>query len=116
MPEDEPVAHLLTWPKRRPLTTDDGVTIVAVVQPGRLRIETPSGLVLDCADPDELRAFAMQMYAATLDHDQGVQHAAAKASADRRQRRILAGGHAGHRHQPFTDPPEPPIHADLETA
>ncbi len=110
------MAHLLSWPKRRTLTTDDGITVVAVVAPGHLRIETPTGAALDCSDVAELRAFAMQVYAAALDHDQAVQHAAAKRSADRRQHRALAGQPTGVRHHPFTDPPEPPIHADLETA
>jgi hypothetical protein len=56
----------------------------------------------------------MQLHRAAVERDLDVQHTAAKASADRRQRRHLAGQPTGIRHRPFTDPPEPPIHADLE--
>jgi hypothetical protein len=107
------VPHLLTWPRRRTLTTGDGVTVLTVIEPGRLRIETPGGAVHTCTDVAELRAFAMQVYAAAVDHDQSVQHAAAKASADRKQARALRGHPRGLRHGPFTDIPEPPAHMEV---
>lgn len=102
------MAHLLTWPKNRRLSADayepDADCLYeAEIEPGRLTLRSSGGVVLVLSDPDELRAFAMQVYVAALDFDQSVQHAAAKASADRRQRRKLAGLPTGVRHQPYDD-------------
>jgi hypothetical protein len=97
--------HVLTWPKRRRLGE-----LEAEIAPGRLLLAAPSGAVLlDCCDPDELRAFAMQVYAAAIDHDGAVQQAAVMASLERRRRRGLGG----NRNQPFTDVPEPPMHMEV---
>lgn len=101
--------HVLTWPKNRPLTT-----LTATISPGRLLLTAPGGTVLlDCQDPEELRAFAMQVYAAALDRDQAIQYEAAAASARRRAARLLAGAPPGLRHRPFTDPPEPPLSVEV---
>ena len=105
--------YLLTWPKRRPLTAADGVTLVAVIEPGRLSVETPAGELFVVTDADQLRALATQLHAAAIERDQAVQHAAAKASADRRQRRLLAGQPVGDRSRRFTDTPEPPLHMEV---
>lgn len=99
------MAHLLTWPKRRALTTGDGLTLVTVVEPGRLRIETPSGAVFDCADAAELRAFAMQVYAASIELDHHAQYPPGQGRAHlKRQRRLAAARQ------------QAPDHADQETA
>lgn len=107
------MAHLLSWPKRRALTTSDGVTLVAVVEPGRLSVETPDGSLVVFDDPGELRAFAMQLHAAAIERDQSAQDEAARASARRRQLRHLSGQPTGQRHRPFVDPPEPPAHMEV---
>jgi hypothetical protein len=94
--------HVLNWPKTRRLAE-----LSAEVAPGRLVLTAPGGsVVLDCADPDELRAFAMQVYAAALDHDGEVREAAVKASLARRRP-------GGLRHRPHTDTPEPPLHMEV---
>jgi hypothetical protein len=93
--------HVLTWPKTRRLAE-----LSAEVSPGRLVLTAPGGVVLlDCTDPDELRAFAMQAYAAALDRDGAVREAAVKASLARRRP-------GGLRHRPFVDVPEPPAHME----
>lgn len=99
----------LTWPKRRRL----GV-VTADLSPGRLLLTAPDGSVLlDCQDPDELRAFAMQVHAAAVERDLDTQAAAAKASADRRLARQRAGQPTGLRHAPVLERPEPPMHMEL---
>lgn len=104
------MAHLLSWPKHRKLGE-----LIAELSPGRLVLfDSRAAVVVDCQDPEELRAFALQVYAAAIEYDQERQHAAAKASTDRRQRRLLAGETLGDRSQRFTDPPEPPAHMSLE--
>lgn len=102
------MAHVLSWPKRRTLTSEDGVTLVSVLSPGRLELRHPDGRVLTFTDPAELRAFAMQAHAASIDHDleqalppgRGRQHL-------KHQRRAAA--EAARRR---TDPPD---HANLES-
>jgi hypothetical protein len=102
--------HVLSWPKTRRL----GAYVTATISPGRLLLTAADGsVVADCQDPDELRAFAMQVHAAAIDHDLAVQAAAAKASADRRLARQRRGEPTGVRHRPFTDTPEPPMHMEV---
>jgi hypothetical protein len=97
--------HVLHWPKTRPLGE-----LSAEIAPSRLVLTAPGGsVVLDCADPDELRAFAMQVYAAAIDHDGAVQQAAVAASLARRRARGLGG----NRHRPVQEIPEPPMHAEV---
>lgn len=102
--------HLLRWPKTRPL----GAYVTATISPGRLLLTAADGsVVLDCQDPDELRSFAMQAYAAAIDRDLAVQADAAKTSADRRLARQRRGEPTGLRHRPFTEAPEPPAHMEV---
>lgn len=111
------MAYLLTWPKRRDLRASDGVTVVAVVSPGRLRLERPDGTVVEVADPAQLRDLALTLTLASTEYAQDLQHTAAQESSARRQRRKLAGEPTGVRHRPFVDPPDPPLHAlDQEPA
>lgn len=63
------MAHLLTWPKRRKLTTVGGRTETAVILPGRLVIWHDEDHATIYDDADELRAFAMQVYAAAIELD-----------------------------------------------
>jgi hypothetical protein len=105
--------HLLSWPKTRRLTNAAGRSVTFVIEPGRLVLWWDEDHVTVYTDPDELRAFAMQVYAAAIDRDLEVQAAAVKASADRRQRRALAGHPTGVRHRPFTDTPEPPMNVEV---
>lgn len=97
------MAHLLSWPKRRALTTSDGVTLVALVEPGRLSVETPTGELFVFDDPDELRALAMQLHAAAVDRDQGATLDAARGAAARHQRRRVAGMPIGDRYGRYLD-------------
>jgi hypothetical protein len=104
--EEDATVHVLNWPKTRRL----GAYITATISPSRLLLTAADGtVVLDCQDPDELRAFAMQVYAAAIDHDGAVQQAAVKASLDRRHARGLGG----LRHRPFVEPPEPPMNVEV---
>lgn len=112
--EDEPVA----LPQTRTLTDTDGFRWFVTVDRGRLVLTVADGsappIVFD--RPEELRSLAPQLTRAVTEHELDAKFAAAKASADRRLRRKQAGEPTGLRHRPFTDPAEPPIHADLETA
>lgn len=102
--------HVLRWPKARQLTDSGGEPWRAVIAPARLLLVSPgSTLALDFTDPDELRAFAMQVYAAAIDHDGAVQQAAVKASLERRRARGLGG----NRHRPVVEAPEPPMNLEV---
>lgn len=106
--------YVLRWPKRRPLSADadepySDCLWEATVEPGQLTLESSGGQRLVFRDTDELRAFAMQVYAAAIEYDQEVQAAAVAASLERRRRRGLGG----LRHHPFVEPPEPPIHMEV---
>jgi hypothetical protein len=105
--------HLLRWPKTRRLTDHRDFEWEVKVEPGRLTLTFPPCEPLVFSDVDELRAFAMQVHAAAIDHDLAVQAAAAKASADRRLARQRRGEPTGVRHGPFTDAPEPPMHMEV---
>ncbi len=105
----------MALPQSRSLADAGGFRWLVTVDRGRLvlqRLDEPDAdpIVLD--DPADLRWLGMQTHRAAVEHDLDVQHAAAKASADRRQRRILAGETVGHRHRPFVEPPEPAMHLD----
>jgi hypothetical protein len=78
------------------VTVDRGCLVVQ-----RLDALVYAPVILD--NPADLRWLGMQTHRAAVEHDLDVQHAAAKASADRRQRRILAGEPSGLRHRPYTD-------------
>lgn len=102
--------HVLRWPKQRALTDASGARWRAVLSPGLLSlVRDDGGPGLSFTDTDELRAFAMQVYAAAIDHDGATQEAAVKASLERRRLRGLGG----NRHQPFTEPAEPPMHMEV---
>jgi hypothetical protein len=102
--------HVLSWPKTRRLTDASGDGWRAVLSPGLLTlVRDDGGPGVTFTDTDQLRAFAMQVYAAAIDHDGAVQEAAVKASLERRRARGLGG----HRHGPFTDVPEPPLHMEV---
>jgi hypothetical protein len=105
----------MALPQTRTLTDASGFGWLVTVDRGRLVLTRPAdGERIVLSDPAELRWLGMQLYRAVIDQEQETQHAAASASARRRQLRKLAGEPTGLRHRPFTDPPEPPIHADLE--
>jgi hypothetical protein len=101
--------HVLSWPKTRRLTDHRDFEWEVKVEPGRLTLTFPPCEPLVFSDPDELRAFAMQVYAAAVDHDGAVQQAAVKASLARR----AARGLSGNRHRPVVEIPEPPLHAEV---
>jgi hypothetical protein len=102
--------HVLNWPKTRPLTDALGARWRAVVSPGLLTLaRDDGGPGLTFTDTDQLRAFAMQVYAAAIDHDGAVQQAAVLASLARRRAR----GTGGHRHRPVIERPEPPMHMEV---
>jgi hypothetical protein len=97
-------------PQTRALTDTDGIRWLVTVDRGRLTLtRSDSGATVHFDRPEELRAFAPQLTRAVTEHALDTQLAAAKSSLARRPR-------GGLRHQPFTDPAEPPLHADLETA
>lgn len=100
--------YLLTWPKRRRLTSSGGVEGVAVIEPGRLVIWLDEDRAVIYDDPEELRAFAMQVHAAAVERDLSVQEAAVKASIARR----AARGGRGNRFRPVIERPEPPAHME----
>lgn len=103
------MAHLLTWPKRRALTTEDGVTLVSVLSPGRLELRHPDGRVLTFTDPGELRAFAMQAHAAAIDYDLEQQYPPGRGRQHLKHQR-RAAAEAARQH------PTPPDHAtELES-
>lgn len=100
-------------PQHRTLTDTAGWRWVATCDRGRLVLTREGdGHRVEFDDPTELRAFAPQLTRAVVEHDLDVQHAAAKASADRRQRRKLAGEPVGRRHGPFVEPAEPALNLD----
>jgi len=103
------MAHLLSWPKRRALTTDDGVTLLSVIAPGRLELRHPDGRVLTFTDPAELRAFAMQVHAAATEHDLEEKYPPGQGRAHHKYRR-RAAAEAARRAA------DQPLHANLETA
>jgi hypothetical protein len=85
------MAHLLTWPKRRALTAADGVTLIAFIEPGRLELHHPDGRVLTFTDPGQLRAFAMQVHVAAVEHDHEQQYPPGQGRAHlKHQRRAAA--------------------------
>jgi len=98
-------------PQERTLRDDAGFPWLVTVDRGRLVLTGRTEVVV-FDDPTDLRWFGMQLHRAAVEYDLDVQHAAAKASADRRQRRILAGHPAGDRHRAFVEPGEPALHAD----
>lgn len=100
-------------PLERPLTDTSGWRWTVTVDRGRLVLDGGEHGRVEFADPEELRALAPQINRAAIEYDLDRQHAAAKASADRRQRRILAGQPAGVRHRPFVEPDDPPLALDL---
>jgi hypothetical protein len=99
-------------PQERTLSDATGFRWLVTVDRGRLILTPDDGDPIEFDDPADLRWFGMQLHRAALQYDLDVQHAAAKASADRRQRRILAGEAVGERHRPFVEPPEPAINLD----
>jgi hypothetical protein len=99
-------------PQARTLTDADGFRWLVTVDAGRLVLESVEGQRVVFERPEELRWFGLQAHRAAVEYDQEVQHAAARASAARRQRRINAGEPVGHRNRPFIDPPEPPLNLD----
>jgi len=106
--------HLLTWPKKQTLTSALGERWTAVLSPGLLTL-TPEGggPGMTFTDPGELRAFAMQAHAAAVDRDLAVQAAAAKESWTSVRSQNRRGEPTGLRHRPFTEAPEPPLHAEV---
>jgi hypothetical protein len=98
-------------PQERAIRDDSGFPWTVTVDRGRL-VLTGRTEVIVFDDPTDLRWFGMQLHRAAVEYDLGVQHAAAKASADQRQRRILAGEQPGQRHRPFVEPPEPAMNLD----
>lgn len=90
-------------PQSRTVTDAAGFRWLVTVDRGRLVLTPTDGQPIVLDDPSDLRWLGMQTHRAAVEHDLDVQHAAAKASADRRQRRILAGEPSGLRHRPFTD-------------
>lgn len=86
-------ALLLTWPKTRPLSdADTGEEWAATIEPGRLDLDGPDGCLLTVTDPDALRAFAMQVYAAAVELDQSaaLSRARGRAAASSRPRARLS--------------------------
>ncbi len=91
-------------PQTREVRDADGFGWLVTVDRGRLVLTGRPPLppiVLD--DPADLRWLGMQTHRAAVEHDLDVQHAAARASAERRLRRLQAGEPAGLRHRPYTD-------------
>jgi hypothetical protein len=105
-------------PQTRPLTDGEGFRWLVTVDRGLLVLTVADGSAppIIFNRPEELRALAPQLTRAVTEHTLDAQEAAAKASAARRLLRQRAGQPTGLRHRPFTDPAEPPIHADLESA
>lgn len=102
----------MALPQTRTVTDTAGFRWFVTIDRGRLVLESTDGHRAVFDDPADLRWFGMQAHRAAVESDLDVQHAAAKASADRRQRRRLAGQITGHRHGPFVEPPEPAINLD----
>lgn len=102
----------MSLPQTRTLTDADGFRWYVTVDRGRLVITRDGVAPVVFERPEELRSLAPQLVRAVVEHDLDVQHAAAKASADRRQRRRLAGEPVGIRHRPFVDPAEPAMNLD----
>lgn len=105
------MGYVLSWPKRRPLTTEDGVTLLSVLSPGRLELRHPDGRVLTFTDPAELRAFAMQAHAAAVDYDLEQQLPPGRGRAHLKHQRRAAA--EASRKRP-ADPSAPSDHAALE--
>lgn len=100
-------------PQTRQLTDAAGFGWLVTVDRGRLVLVRPAdGTRIEFADPTELRWLGLQTHRAAVEHDLAVQHEAAKASADRRQRRKLAGEQLGDRARVFVEPPEPALNLD----
>lgn len=101
-------------PQERTLTDDAGFRWLVTVDAGRLVLTVTDGSAepVVFTDPTDLRWWGMQLHRAAVQHDLDVQHAAAKASADRRQRRILAGEQPGNRNRRFVEQPEPAMNLD----
>jgi len=108
-----PMRWITRWPKRRVLQAESGEFWMNVIEPGHLVCSNADGRVLVFSDADQLRSFAMAIYAAAIELDLATQAAAAKESTDRRLRRQHAGHPTGVRHRPFTDAPEPPAHMEV---
>jgi hypothetical protein len=89
---------VLTWPKTRPLTTIGGSEWTATLEPGRLVLWMDEDHAAVFADPDELRAFAMQCHAAAVEHDLARQIPSGQGRAHlKRQRRRHAEQQARRR-------------------
>lgn len=101
----------MALPQTRTLHDEEGFRWFVTVDRGRLVLSRADGSTppIVFSRPEELRSLAPQLTRAVTEHTLDVQMAAAKASIARRP----AGG---VRHRPFTEPAEPPIHADLESA
>jgi hypothetical protein len=103
-------------PLSRSVADASGFRWLVTVDRGRLvlqRLDEPDADPIVLQDPTDLRWLGMQTHRAAVEFDLDVQYAAAKASADRRQRRILAGEPVGVRHRPYDDDNvQPAIHAD----
>jgi hypothetical protein len=101
-------------PLSRTLTDAAGFRWYVTVDRGRLVLTVADGsaepVVFD--DPTDLRWFGLQLHRAAVEFDLDVQHAAAKASADRRLRRQQAGEVVGNRTRVFVEPPEPAMNLD----
>ena len=101
-------------PQSRTVRDAAGFRWLVTVDRGRLVLTVTDGsadpIVLD--DPADLRWLGMQTHRAASEFDLDTQYAAAKASADRRLRRVQAGEPAGVRHRPFVEDPEPALHLD----
>lgn len=90
---------VLTWPKTRPLRdAPTGTRWTAIIEPGRLALHTDpdQACVLSVTDADELRAFALQLYAAAIEYDQARALPPGRGRAHlkhERRRRVAAGQH-----------------------
>jgi hypothetical protein len=85
--------ELLTWPKSRTLRDGTGAEWTATMEPGRLDLFGPDGCALTVTDTDDLRAFAMQVYAAAVEYDLARTIPEGKGRAHlKHQRRRAAGG------------------------
>lgn len=95
---------LLSWPKARPLRdADTGTAWVATIAPGRLLLSSePHGRIL-VTDPDELRAFAMQVYVAAIDYDltRALPPGQGRAHLKRQRRRAAAPGRSERDRDPL---------------
>jgi hypothetical protein len=86
------VSALLSWPKRRRLTTLGGRQETAVVEPGRLVIWHDEDHATVYTDPAEIRALAFALYVAALEVEHAEQYPPGQGRAHlKHQRRRDAG-------------------------